>query len=37
MGADTRRSGRAIVRTLDWFDANPYAWQDAVGSEARIA
>jgi UDP-glucose 4-epimerase len=26
-----------IVRTLSWFDANPYVWEDEVGSEARIA
>ena len=26
-----------IVRTLEWLDANPYAWEDAVGSEAGIA
>jgi UDP-glucose 4-epimerase len=25
----------SIVRTLEWFDANPYAWQNAVGSEAQ--
>jgi len=28
---------QAIVRTLQWFDENPYAWEDAVGSGARIA
>jgi UDP-glucose 4-epimerase len=27
----------AIVRTLEWFDANPYAWEDEVGSRAGIA
>jgi UDP-glucose 4-epimerase len=27
----------ALVRTLTWFDANPYAWEQAVGSEARVA
>jgi UDP-glucose 4-epimerase len=27
----------AIVRTLEWFDANPFAWRDAVASsEAAI-
>ena len=26
----------AIVRTLEWFDANPYAWQDAVAPEASV-
>jgi UDP-glucose 4-epimerase len=25
----------AIVRTLDWFDANPYAWEREL-EEARI-
>ena len=25
----------SIVRTLDWFDANPYAWESAIASEAR--
>jgi UDP-glucose 4-epimerase len=23
----------AIVRTLEWFDTNPYAWQEPTGSE----
>ena len=27
----------SIVRTLRWFDENPYAWEDAVGPGARIA
>jgi UDP-glucose 4-epimerase len=27
----------AIVRTLEWFDANPYAWQRAVSSRAGVA
>jgi len=27
----------AIVRTLEWFDANPYAWEDQVQSGAGIA
>jgi UDP-glucose 4-epimerase len=26
----------AIVRTLEWFDANPYAWRDAVSPEAGV-
>jgi UDP-glucose 4-epimerase len=26
----------AIVRTLDWFDENPYAWREAVESEAGV-
>ena len=25
----------SIVRTLEWFDGNPYAWQSAVGSQAQ--
>ena len=24
----------SIVRTLEWFDANPYAWESAVGAGA---
>jgi UDP-glucose 4-epimerase len=26
----------AVVRTLQWFDANPYAWRDAVAPEAGV-
>jgi UDP-glucose 4-epimerase len=26
----------AIVRTLEWFDANPYAWRGRVGAEAGV-
>jgi UDP-glucose 4-epimerase len=26
-----------IVRTLEWFDANPYAWEQAAAAEARTA
>ena len=26
---------QAIGRTLDWFDANPYAWEGAVDRAAR--
>ena len=26
----------AIVRTLEWFDANPYAWEREVGREAGV-
>jgi UDP-glucose 4-epimerase len=26
-----------IVRTLEWFDANPYAWRDPVGSKAAVS
>jgi UDP-glucose 4-epimerase len=26
----------AIGRTLDWFDANPYAWAEAVQTEASV-
>ena len=26
----------AIVRTLEWFDANPYAWRDTVAPEAGV-
>jgi UDP-glucose 4-epimerase len=29
--------GQGIARTLEWFDANPYAWEHAVGSGAGIA
>jgi UDP-glucose 4-epimerase len=29
--------GDSIVRTLEWFDANPYAWQPGVGPEAQMA
>jgi UDP-glucose 4-epimerase len=25
----------AVVRTLEWFDANPYAWQDALEAAAQ--
>jgi UDP-glucose 4-epimerase len=28
---------QAVLRTLTWLDANPYAWRDAVASEARVA
>lgn len=27
----------AILRTLRWFDANPYVWEDALASEAGVA
>jgi UDP-glucose 4-epimerase len=26
----------AIGRTLEWFDANPYAWRARVGAEAGV-
>jgi UDP-glucose 4-epimerase len=28
---------QSIIRTLEWFDANPYAWQDAVSGEVQAA
>ncbi len=28
---------QAIVRTLQWFDANPYAWSETVHGEGSIA
>ena len=28
---------QAIVRTLEWFDANPYAWSGMVNGEGSIA
>jgi UDP-glucose 4-epimerase len=27
----------SIKRTLQWFDANPYAWEGALPSQARVA
>jgi UDP-glucose 4-epimerase len=27
----------AIIRTLQWFDANPYAWEASVRSRAGAA
>lgn len=27
----------AILRTLEWFDGNPYAWEGVVGSGATVA
>ena len=32
----TQTIGQAIVRTLEWFDANPYAWEREVTREAGV-
>ncbi len=33
--APTLTIRESIVRTLDWFDANPYVWESAIASGAR--
>ena len=35
--APTLTIRESILRTLDWFDANPYAWERAVASPAPAA
>ena len=35
-GVPTLTIEEAIVRTLDWFDANPYAWEREVASGAGV-
>jgi UDP-glucose 4-epimerase len=34
--APTLNIQAAVVRTLEWFDANPYAWRDAVAAKAGV-
>ena len=35
--APTLSIPESIVRTVRWLDVNPYAWDAAVGAEARVA
>jgi UDP-glucose 4-epimerase len=35
--APTLTIQESIVRTVEWFDAHPYAWRDAVASEVHAA
>ena len=35
--APTLTIRESIVRTLEWFDANPYAWESAVAAGAGAA